>query len=169
MVERDIACSLTAITDARMAALEKVSHPLVARKKGSRENIRNMIKAGATLLLATDALLKSQDMLADWSHLMVNVDPEGKIGESHFNVLVGLEDLGMGPMEILKTATSNIAKSYKVDDKIGTLEPGKMADMVILDKNPLRSARNYRSIHKVIKEGQVVDIDALPLVKHLTK
>ena len=163
MVDGDIACSVTASTDARMTALEEVSHPFAPRKRASLENIREMIRAGATILLATDATMKSQAFLADYTHLLINVDSEGEMGGSHFNALVGLEDLGMAPMEILKSATSNIAKTYKVDDMIGTLEPGKMADMVILDKNPLKSARNYRTIHKVIKEGNVVDIDALPL------
>ncbi len=162
MVEQGVACSVTASTDARMAALEEASHPLVPRKTVSRENIRAMIEAGATLLLATDSGVKSPAILVEYAHLMINVDPEGEIRDApHFNALVGFEDLGMAPMEILKSATSNIAKAYKVDDIVGTLEPGKMADMVILDKNPLKSARNYRTIHKVIKEGNVVDIDSL--------
>jgi len=162
MVDRGIACSVTATGDAQMAAMEEASHPLMPRKTASRENISAMIEAGATLLLATDATVKSPEMLADYAHLIINVDPEGSLGESHFSALVGFEDLGMAPMDILKSATSNIAKAYKVDDMLGTLEPGKMADMVILDKNPLKSARNYRAIHRVIKDGKVVDIDALP-------
>ncbi len=163
MVERGVACSVTATTDARMTALEEVSHPFVPRKSASQENIREMIRAGATILLATDATMKSAEFLADYAHLLINVDPEGKLGESHFNALVGLEDLGMAPMEILQSVTSNVAKAYKMADEFGTLEPGKLADLVILDKNPLKSARNYRTIHKVFKEGKLVDIDALPL------
>ena len=65
-------------------------------------------------------------------------------------------------MEILKSATSNIAKAYKVDRDLGTLEPGKAADLVILDADPLASARNYRRINTVIKGGVVVDLAALP-------
>ncbi len=163
MVERGIACSVMAITDARMTALEEASHPFVPRKKASRENIRAMIQAGATILLSTDSGIENSALAADYASISVNVDPDGKLGESHFNALVALEDLGMAPMEILKLVTSNVAKSYKMADKFGTLEPGKLADLVILEKNPLKSAKNYRTIHKVIKAGKVVNIDALPL------
>ena len=50
----------------------------------------------------------------------------------------------MKPMEILKSATSNVAKAYKKDADIGTLE-------------------KYRSIDMVIKDGKPVDLDSLPL------
>jgi imidazolonepropionase-like amidohydrolase len=69
----------------------------------------------------------------------------------------------MKPMEILKSATSHIAQAYELEDEIGTLESGKIADMVLLNANPLKSAKNYRKIDMVIKEGKVVDLDALPI------
>jgi len=72
-------------------------------------------------------------------------------------------------MEGLKAATRNIAVAYKRDKDLGTLEPGKIADMLILDKNPLQAAANYRSIHMILKEGAVVDRSALPLNPILTK
>ena len=50
-----------------------------------------------------------------------------------------------------------------MDGEFGTLEVGKIADLVVLDANPLEDARNYRSIHLVIKDGRVVDLDALPV------
>ena len=68
----------------------------------------------------------------------------------------------MAPMEILKTVTSNVAKAYKLDKELGTLEPGKAGDLVILDANPLEAARNYRRIGSVIKGGKVVNLAALP-------
>lgn len=169
-VEKGAACSVTPSTKRRMAALEKVSPALTARNRINQQNLRTMIDAGATLLLATDAGVKNPVYMAQFAHLTVDVDDPEVLGEANFNALVGFEDLGMAPMEILKTATSNIAKAYKLDDHLGTLEAGKVADMVILDKNPLKSARNYRSIYRVIKDGEVVDIDALPLepvVSHL--
>ncbi|MBK9977175.1 MAG: amidohydrolase family protein [Gemmatimonadetes bacterium] len=57
-------------------------------------------------------------------------------------------------MEILASATSNIARAYKVDRELGTLERGKIADLVMLDANPLESARNYRRISAVIKTAR---------------
>jgi imidazolonepropionase-like amidohydrolase len=88
-------------------------------------------------------------------------DPRVKLGDGHFNGLVALEELGMEPMEILKSVTSNVAKAYKYNT-IGTLEPGKMGVLVILDAVPLAIARNYRRINAVIKDGKVVDLGAMP-------
>ena len=51
-----------------------------------------------------------------------------------------------------------MARAYELDDEIGTLEPGKRADLVILDADPRESARNYRRIHTVITDGVVVDL-----------
>lgn len=126
----------------------------------SRINQANMVKAGVKLLMSTDGSLANPLLVAESGR--VPVDP-ANIGEGHFNALVALEELGMPPIEILKSATSNIARAYKVDRDLGTLEPGKLGDVLILDRNPLESARNYRAIHRVIKEGVVVDREALPI------
>ena len=80
-----------------------------------------------------------------------------------------MEEKGCPPMKMLQAATRNIAVAYGKDRDLGTLEPGKMADMLILDKNPLQAAENYRSINAIIKDGVVVDRDALPFNRILTK
>jgi cytosine/adenosine deaminase-related metal-dependent hydrolase len=72
-------------------------------------------------------------------------------------------------MEMLKAATKNIAVAYGKDKDLGTLEKGKIADMLILDKDPLRAAENYRSIHTIIKDGAIVHRDGLPENPILTK
>ncbi|MGB5819686.1 MAG: amidohydrolase family protein [Saonia sp.] len=62
---------------------------------------------------------------------------------------------GMQPMEILKMGTLNAAKMLKVDEELGSIEVGKIADMVLLDKNPLEAVKNTLAIHTVIKNGKV--------------
>jgi imidazolonepropionase-like amidohydrolase len=74
----------------------------------------------------------------------------------------------MNPMATLMAATRNVARAFKVDKDLGTLEPGKFADLLILDKNPLEDAANYRSISLVMKEGHIVDRNALPTQRLLT-
>ena len=81
------------------------------------------------------------------------------MGEGHFNGLVGFEEMGMEPMDILKSATSNTARAYGKDSDIGKLEAGKVADLVVLSKNPLKSAKHYRSIQKVMKEGKWIELN----------
>ncbi len=166
MVDRGIACSVLPITQRRMDALE-ANNPtgtLTPYMKIGAINRANMIKAGAKLLMSTDAGIQNPVLLAESPTLASDtIDPRVKLGEGHFNALVALEELGMDPMEVLKSTTSNVASAYRLDDEIGTLQPGRWADIVILDEDPLESAYNYRTIHMVIKEGKKVDLDALPV------
>ena len=65
-------------------------------------------------------------------------------------------------MTIIQTATKNIAAAYHRLSDIGTLEPGKFADLLVLDANPLDNLDNIRKISVVMKEGQVIDTAKLP-------
>jgi imidazolonepropionase-like amidohydrolase len=166
LVDRGISVSVLAITKRSLDALVKHSPNsiLTPYMKVGAINIRNMAKAGVKLLVSTDAGVENPILLSESQTLIVDtVDARTKLGEGHFNAILGLEEAGMAPMEVLKSATSNIARAYKKDKDIGTLEVGKIADLVILDANPLESARNYRRISSVIKDGKVVDLAALPV------
>lgn len=171
MVDRGTACSVLPITQRRLDALQREAPDgvLATYMKVAKVNHRNMIEAGATLLVSTDAGIENPVLRAESATLAADtVDPRVKLGEGHFNALAALEEMGMDPMEILKSATAHVARAYKVDDLLGTLEPGKAADMVVLDADPLESARNYRRIHAVIKGGAIVDRDALPAAPRIS-
>ncbi len=77
---------------------------------------------------------------------------------------------GMTPMEIIKVATINGAKAIGLDQDLGSLEPGKLADLVVLDKDPLQDIHNTNSIHWVMRGGIVYEGDTLnevwPKVTH---
>jgi imidazolonepropionase-like amidohydrolase len=71
---------------------------------------------------------------------------------------------GFTPMEALQTATLNPAKFLGMDDRLGTIEKGKLADMVLLDANPLDDIRNTQKIAAVIVNGRYlsrVDLDQM--------
>lgn len=91
----------------------------------------------------------------------------GRLGRMHFNRMIGLQDVGASPMDILIAATRNGAAAYGLGDELGTVEQGKIADLLVLDADPLADIANMRSISMVIKDGRIVDRDALPSVKVL--
>jgi imidazolonepropionase-like amidohydrolase len=68
---------------------------------------------------------------------------------------------------ILVAATGNGSEALGLEDRIGTLERGKRADLLVLDADPLEDIANLRKIRFVIKDGEVVDRDALPTVQLL--
>ena len=64
---------------------------------------------------------------------------------------------GMEPLEIIRAGTLNGARALGMDRDIGSLEPGKLADMVVLDANPLENIRNTTSIAYTVINGRVYD------------
>jgi imidazolonepropionase-like amidohydrolase len=144
-----------------------------AYKTTMNANCRRLLDAGALLMLANDGSLWGPDLLTDpkfaKSWFAPGEDDLSALDQGHFVWFKAMEEMGMRPMEMLKAATRNIAVAYKKDKDLGTLEPGKLADLVILDRDPLQSAENYRAIHMVIKGGDIVDRDALPLHPILTR
>ena len=51
--------------------------------------------------------------------------------------------------------------------RFGTIETGKLADLLVLDADPLQDIANLRKINQVIKDGRIVDREALPTVRVL--
>jgi imidazolonepropionase-like amidohydrolase/Tol biopolymer transport system component len=96
------------------------------------------------------------------SDLGVNVET-GAHGQreglgSHWEMWM-LNQGGMSPMEAMRAATLNGAKALGLDKDVGSLEPGKLADLIVLDANPLENIRNTTSIRYVVANGRVYDTD----------
>ena len=64
---------------------------------------------------------------------------------------------GMRPIDALKTATILGAEGLGLDKDLGSLEIGKLADLIVLDKNPLDNIRNTNTIQFVMKNGRLYD------------
>ncbi len=75
--------------------------------------------------------------------------------------LENYQDAGLAPIEVLRTATINNATALNAQDDLGTIEVGKLADMVVVEANPLEDIRNARKTRLVIKNGEVYELDAL--------
>ena len=126
-----------AIEDLRLEAYQW------ARKKIPifRENVTKMLEAGVKLAVGTDA--------------------GGKIGGYDFHgymtpwEMESLVECGLTPMEALVAATRSGAEVIGVEDQLGTVEPGKWADLLILSANPLEDIRNVRKIELIILGGKI--------------
>jgi len=64
---------------------------------------------------------------------------------------------GMTPAEALDAAHVQGANLLRLEDEIGTAEAGKLADLVVLDADPLQDISAVRQVYLVVKDGQVVD------------
>ncbi len=72
-----------------------------------------------------------------------------------------LANAGLTPAEVLRTATLNPAKFLNRSNELGTVETGKIADLVLLDANPLEDISNTQKIQAVVANGRYFDRQAL--------
>ena len=168
MAEKNVPCASLALTEKGIGTLLSFGREEETTLIRG-ENIKNMIKSSVTFLLSTDASTADQDTISGMPQLsgltyqqIKELDLLTLLGEGHIVWFKAMNQYGMKPMDALMAATSNIAKAYKVDRDLGTLEKGKIADLVILDKSPLKSHENYRTIEMIIKGGKIVDRELLP-------
>ncbi len=103
-----------------------------------------MRQAGVPLIAGTDAL-----------------NPYSLLGFGLHDELQLLVQAGLTPMEALQAATRNAAKFNGTLADLGTIEKGKLADLVLLDANPLEDIRNTQKIRAVIAGGRLLDRKAL--------
>lgn len=64
---------------------------------------------------------------------------------------------GMAPIDVIRAATIDAATHLGMDRDIGSIEPGKLADLLVLDKDPLRDIRNSRHIRYTMINGRIYD------------
>ena len=120
----------------------KANLPDFARAKmelvsqAGKANIKKAIEAGVRIGMGTDAAVYPHGLNAH--ELAVYVE------------------LGMTPLEAIRTATINDADLLGWADKIGTLEPGKWADIIAVDGDPLRDITLLEHVKFVMKGGEVI-------------
>jgi len=103
-----------------------------------------MYRAGVPILAGTDAM-----------------NPQCFPGFGIHDELALLVDAGLSPLAALQAATRNAAEFMGQPDRRGTIEAGKTADLVLLNKDPLADIHNTRSIEAVVLGGQLYSRAAL--------
>jgi imidazolonepropionase-like amidohydrolase len=88
--------------------------------------------------------------------MLVGTD-DSFFGTSLHEELVEFVKAGVTPMQALQIATKNAAEYYGKLDSSGTVEKGKVADLVLLDANPLESIENTQKISAVVVDGRLLD------------
>ena len=75
--------------------------------------------------------------------------------------LLALASGGLSPFEVLHAATLGSAETIGRESELGSLTPGKLADLIILDENPLAAIANTSSLREVMKNGRLYDAGTL--------
>jgi len=126
-----------------VAKLMQEAKPTVAPVIGM-QNLRKVLDSGIPIVMGTDA---------------------GNIGVVHGPSILRemrlMQESGLTPLEILKSATTNGAIALGKADDLGVVAAGRLADLVILDADPLADTGNLGRIYRVIKDGVVYDPQAL--------
>jgi imidazolonepropionase-like amidohydrolase len=104
-----------------------------------QETLRKAYKKGVKIVFGTDA----------------GVFPHGKNNLE----FVYMAEAGMNNADILRSATLDAATMLRMQDKIGTLEPGKLADIVAVEGNPLEDIQVMLRVVYVMKDGKTVHLE----------
>jgi imidazolonepropionase-like amidohydrolase len=123
-----------------------------------RKNAERLVKAGAIVSVATDNDMgPGSEFIRD-----PNAWRDREPGEGTLVSIEGLVELGMTPSAAIVAATKHGAMACKALKEFGTIETGKIADLLLLDADPLADIRNIRKLNTVIKEGRVIEREKLP-------
>jgi hypothetical protein len=90
-------------------------------------------------------------------------------GSSLHEELESLHDAGLSPLEALQTATINPAKYLNKTDSLGTIAPGKFADILLLAENPLTNISNTKKIEGLCVNGKFYSKEDLEALKQQAK
>ena len=112
------------------------------------KHIREMRESGVRIMAGSDVAV-------------LNIFPGASL---HEELRLFVDSVGMSPMEALASATRQPAEWLGLADSLGTIESGKVADLVLLDADPLEDITNTRRIAAVVMRGRLFqrrDLDAL--------
>jgi imidazolonepropionase-like amidohydrolase len=145
------------------AERRKEDADLGAGLEARRKNAQRLIRAGALVTPGTDSYWAAAPELTRTPKF-----EEQDHGIGTIMAIEGLVELGMTPAQAIVAGTKNGATASRRIADLGTIEPGKIADLVLLSADPLADIKNIRKVDMVIKDGRAVDRTRLPEVRVLS-
>jgi len=128
--------------DAYQDLLASYEAAVLSREQTMAENIMRVYEAGIPIAVSTDA-----------------GNPGTLHGISIYDEMEAMQQAGIPPADILVMATRNGARTMDREGDFGTLETGKMADLIVLEKDPAEDIRHMRSITHVMRGGLLRPVD----------
>lgn len=141
------------------ASLEPGAYELITSEK-YQNDIKNSPQYAKLGLALKNALLNLKKLYAAGILVALGTDsgasPVRTQGFSEHLELQLMVEAGLTPLEAITAATRSAAQVMKIDKNYGTLEKGKVADMLVLGSNPVDNIKNTRNIEAVYKAGKEV-------------
>lgn len=84
---------------------------------------------------------------------MSPVGPACRFDEFPYSSAVAVDRLGLAPVDAIAHATSHAARALRIDAQVGTVAPGKRADLSLVDGDPSQGVLDLRNVRTVIQNG----------------
>ncbi|MGI6357167.1 MAG: amidohydrolase family protein [Bacillota bacterium] len=140
-------------------SMGKAAQQVILDPLGSGDYRRNMLAKHAEWWINTDQMLESQFRKAVAAGIKITVGTDIVIPDVEFSPyhdeLEMMVQFGYGEMNTICAATRVAAEALGKEKEMGTIEAGKVADLVAVEGNPLSDIKNLRRVKMVVKDGRV--------------
>ncbi len=123
------------------------------RREGDRNTTGTHVRGFKNMLKFVGMAKRAGARVVVGSHSSV---PHAERGWAYHREIELFVESGMTPMEAIVAATAENARFFRVDDRLGTIEAGKLADLVLVEGDPLNEIGSLRRVNRVMLNGKWV-------------
>ncbi|MBM1107171.1 amidohydrolase family protein [Aurantibacter crassamenti] len=114
------------------------------------------VNAFANMLKFVGRINKGGAKIVVGSHTFA---PYAELGNAYYREMELLKEAGLSNMEVIVAATLENARFFRIEERLGSIEKGKIADLIILRKNPLDDLKAMNTVEKVMLNGVFIDLN----------